>query len=135
MNDVEVVVVLVGSAFGIVGFVPLVVCGLLSIFIIDKADRYCGVKNLGLFAGGGRGFPFCMTRLFCYGLILLFSCTSYVQDRFGEELEIVEKNAPPRSLFLTLKWLYGMTALCSFVFMFFAIFLMILQGEFLGYFT
>lgn len=93
MNPVEVAMLIAGAVFGVLAAVMTVICCVLAIFLVDKADHYYGVKDLRLLAGGVKGLPFSLARLQLYGLLLHFFKVPCVRRVFAEELELIKKSA------------------------------------------
>lgn len=116
MELIETIVVFSGSFFGLTGFILTLVVLVVTLFKIDEADKYYGVGRLGGERLHLMGLPFWLSRMTEYGLVILFSRTRYVQNRYGRELEQIAKHAPPKRLERLLVWLYATWFLCGVAF-------------------
>lgn len=104
---VETIVGYGGALCLAAGFVLMIPAAITSLIKIDEADRYFGV---GRYSGEYltfKGLPFSLGRMTGYGLLMLFSRTSYVKSHYALELAQIAANAPPQRLVRLLAWLYS----------------------------
>lgn len=107
MHPIEIILGLGGGALGALSFVLLGIACIVALFKIGEADRYYGVGTMGWGHSQLTFLPWSMWRMTEYGMILLFARTRYVQRRWGEDLELVKANNPPKRLERLLVWLYA----------------------------
>lgn len=116
MEQIKFAIAIGGAFFGIVGLALALVSSVVALFKIDEADEYYGVGRLGGERLYLKGLPFSMSRMAEYGMVILFSRTRYVQNRYGRELAQIAENTPPQRLERLLVWLYATWFLCGVAF-------------------
>ncbi|MBA2778968.1 hypothetical protein [Billgrantia kenyensis] len=106
-TNIEFTIAAIGAACMLAACVLMIPAAIISLFKIIEADRYFGVGRLGGERLALKGLPFSLGRMAQYGLVLMFSNTSFIQKRYATELEKIAASSPPKNLTRLLIWLYG----------------------------
>ncbi|SDK85171.1 hypothetical protein SAMN05661010_00304 [Modicisalibacter muralis] len=107
MEQIKFALAIVGTFFGVLGLALLAIACIVALFKIGEADRYYGVGTMGWGRSQLTFPPWSIWRMTEYGMIILFARTRYVQRRWGDDLELVKANTPPKWLERLLVWLYA----------------------------